>query len=375
MQKERKPNGYWDNYERCYEAAKQCKSHKEFEKKFKGAYCAALRHGWSDDYTWFKPKRKMKNPGYWTEERCYAVALTCKSRGELFKKAGGAYDAARRHGWITNYTWFTEPTNVYINKTDNVYGYFFIEQHAVYIGRTIQPDIRKLQHNSSGTVYEFAVTNNTQIPEMTILVSGLTLAEGLEKEDYYCKKYRDNGWIVLNKAKTGSKSGSLGTIGGGKWGTYNTVYKEAQKYSSRTEFATKCHAAYAIALKNGWLVDFTWFIKHYQPMGYWDVYDNVYNEALKYKTRTEFKKNAGSAFQSALRHKWLDNFTWFINGKVNNSYTSKSVKQLTLHGELVKIYPSLHEITRQTGYSFKNISSCCSGRRKTSYGYRWEYVN
>ena len=50
------------------------------------------------------------------------------------------------------------------------------------------------------------------------------------------------------------------------------------------------------------------------------------------------------------------------------------VVQLTLEGELVKIYGSEGEAKR-SGFSQGNIWSCCRGDRKTHKGYRWMYLS
>lgn len=39
------------------------------------------------------------------------------------------------------------------------------------------------------------------------------------------------------------------------------------------------------------------------------------------------------------------------------------------------IYPSLHEVERQLGFSNEYICNCCNGKFKTAYGYHWQYVN
>jgi hypothetical protein len=79
----------------------------------------------------------------------------------------------------------------------------------------------------------------------------------LDREDFYRNKYQEEGWNVLNIAKTGKKSGSIGSLGSGKW-NYNSCYKEAQKYHTLKDFRKKSPTAYIAALKNGWKNEYTW---------------------------------------------------------------------------------------------------------------------
>lgn len=53
---------------------------------------------------------------------------------------------------------------------------------------------------------------------------------------------------------------------------------------------------------------------------------------------------------------------------------SKSVGQYTLHGELIKIWPSTMEVKRQAGFSYSHVSEVANGKRKTAYGFIWKYI-
>lgn len=52
---------------------------------------------------------------------------------------------------------------------------------------------------------------------------------------------------------------------------------------------------------------------------------------------------------------------------------SKPVYQYTKDGTLVRSYPSIMEVERQTGYYRGPICNCCNGKNKTAYGYVWSY--
>lgn len=54
--------------------------------------------------------------------------------------------------------------------------------------------------------------------------------------------------------------------------------------------------------------------------------------------------------------------------------TTKKVRQYNLKNKLIKEWNSLTEAARYYDISYTNISSCCNGKRKTSAGFRWEFV-
>lgn len=63
-------------------------------------------------------------------------------------------------------------------------------------------------------------------------------------------------------------------------------------------------------------------------------------------------------------------------GKIGKlSPNHKPILQFTLDGEFIKKWDGAREIEREIGYYNNNISMCCSGKRKTAYGYIWRYYD
>ena len=58
--------------------------------------------------------------------------------------------------------------------------------------------------------------------------------------------------------------------------------------------------------------------------------------------------------------------------KTTNGKCSKKVLQFSKSGEFIREWPSVMECSRN-GYDFRNVSACCLGKRKTAYGFCWEY--
>lgn len=82
--------------------------------------------------------------------------------------------------------------------------------------------------------------------------------------------------------------------------------KEALKYDSRNKFQKNSAGAYLKAQRKGWLNDICGHMTELKkPNGYWTK-EKCKEEALKYQTKTEFRKNSPSAYKSAVILKIID---------------------------------------------------------------------
>ena len=72
----------------------------------------------------------------------------------------------------------------------------------------------------------------------------------------------------------------------------------------------------------------------------------------------------------------------WVTAKENSNYgtrnermaktKSKRVLQLSLSGDLIKVWESVNECGRN-GFNQSSVCQCCTGKRKTHKGFRWEY--
>lgn len=63
--------------------------------------------------------------------------------------------------------------------------------------------------------------------------------------------------------------------------------------------------------------------------------------------------------------------------RVNHPALSRRVLQYDLKGNLIREWPSVKEVHRQTGWNFSNIANCCRQlpHHKTVYGFVWRYAD
>jgi len=307
--------GFWQNYDNCYNVAKQCVTASEFERKFPQAYKVARTKKWNKDYVWFVSGSDLagQKRAKWTYDKCAEESKKYKTRSEFQKGMVGAYNKALKKGWIDDYVWLASGLDIY-GKADCVYKYEFKQYNTVYVGRTINRGDRNYAHifnKYKDSVAKFAFEHDVPVPEMEILAENIGIEEGQFLEDYWKNYYIKHGYHVLNKARTGIRKGSIGSIGWGKW-TYKTCYQEAKKYTSRKEFQIKNVGAYTRALQYKWLDDYDWFTQPKTGQVKW-TQERCLEESRKYRYVQDFRKQSLTAYEKARKNGWLSEYTWLLN--------------------------------------------------------------
>ncbi|MDE5855889.1 MAG: GIY-YIG nuclease family protein, partial [Anaeroplasmataceae bacterium] len=306
-----KPSGYW-TVERVFEESKKYQSRSEFKQKSSAAFDKARDNNLLDQMPWLdNPNRKPH--GYWTKERVFEESKKYTYRNQFQKGCSSAYGISKRNKWLDEMTWLRDCKTLDGDTVDCIYAYRFSDQNAIYIGRTIDRKTRDRDHRTktNDAVYIFFTENSLPCPEMEIIEDNLTIAEGSEREGYWVDYYKKEGWIILNRKKTGG----LGAIASGKW-YYESCKVEASKYSSRSEFQKNASGAYSASLKRGWL-------------------DEFFPEKLK---------------------------------------ETRKVDQLDLEENLIQTFLSIKEAIKSIGKGYNNgIVKCCKGKQKTAGGYKWRY--
>lgn len=278
----------------------------------------------------------------WTKEKVFEESKKYKYRSEFRKYANRASVVARNNGWLDEMDWFITKSNPYVDSMHCIYGYFDEENKVAYIGLTIRKTERKLYHSKEGPVYRYFISIDKPIPDPVYIEDGLNYIEAQEKENYYIEFYKKEGYTLLNKAKAGVGSSSLGGMVK-KWTKPKTL-EESKKYSSLTEFARECGPAYTAARRYGWLKDMTWLGRKHRDK--WTL-EEIKEEAKKFGSKSEFRKFRSGAYDAILRNGWMNKIEWPVIKKDTKVKTKPHAKAKS------KINPS--EIFER--YTFKGDPS------------------
>lgn len=250
--------GKW-NYKACLEEAKKFDNLKDFRIKATGAYNISIKKGWIKDFTWLKHSRP--EIGYYTYEKCMEIADGYDNMAMFRKEQSGAYNSAKKHGWLSEYVWLVKQFK-WTKET-------LLEEAKKYKTRS------EFAREKPGA-YEYAQKHSL-----------------LDKCTWFDDVKKPNGY----------------------W-TFERCQDESKKYEYRGDYRKGSNGSYKVALKNGWIDGFTWLKKKVTYSRRIWTEEKCRNEALKYKSVSEFKKGNKSAYKAATRYKWLKEYRW-LKGDAN----------------------------------------------------------
>lgn len=65
----------------------------------------------------------------------------------------------------------------------------------------------------------------------------------------------------------------------------------------------------------------------------------------------------------------------YVPSRKNKSHKGIKVLQLSLDGTPIYMHEDIASIKRCLNYNNTSVYECCTGKRKTAYGYRWQFAN
>jgi predicted GIY-YIG superfamily endonuclease len=137
----------------------------------------------------------------------------------------------------------------------------------------------------------------------------LDLEEAQKEENRIKTKYIKSGWNILNRAKTGKGSGSLGSARI-IW-TDTKIAECASLCKTPGEFKLKFPSAYRrVIMQKKELIPriYRHMSQGKKPNGYWLIKENCRNAAAKFKKRSHFKEKYARAYHVSRENGWLKEF-------------------------------------------------------------------
>jgi len=286
--------------EKCIEEGLKYTDRSDFRKYSYVAYTVCVRDHLLD-IVCAHMNSKRKPMYYWTKETCQVEALKYSDRTSFSKSKVGAYLAACKNGWIDEIC--VHMISGGTNKKRCIYAYEFPDNH-VYVGLTYNINKRKRNRakDASDSVTEYILKTGLE-PIFKILTDFMSNEDAIVKEGEFLEKYINDGWVKLNKRKTGGIGGN--TV---KW-TYDKCKEEALKYDNRRIFLKNNCSCLSTIYKNKWENDLLSHMKYNTvPNGYWN-YDRCVEAANLCETKMEFRANFPGAYVASKVKGWYTEIT------------------------------------------------------------------
>jgi hypothetical protein len=251
-----------------------------------------------------------KPDGYWTYNNCAIEALKFLTKKEFKEKSPSANTIAYKNGWMKT---ISTHMILYGSKYKRcVYSYEFIEDKCVYIGITHNIIERQNGRDCRNTDQVTKHIKKTgYVPIRKQLTDYINVEKASKLEGEYVEKYKNDGWNILNVAKTGGIGGTTLI-----W-TKERCIEAAKKCKTRSEFQKKYRGAYSSSLKNDWHNEINLILKLNKGPKIKHTKELCKEKALSCRTRKEFKKNFIHEFSAAYKNGWLDDICkHMINGRI-----------------------------------------------------------
>jgi hypothetical protein len=231
--------------EKCHNIAKKYQFRNEFRLNDSKAYYAAQYNKWLDDICSHMKFKKLPNKYWHNYDNCLNEALKYKNKTEFITQSQHVYSIALKNGWIDNICSHMTPIGDRYNKC--IYVYEFEDNH-VYVGLTYNLKVReksRKQDNKDAVILHIKKTGFK--PVLYQLTDYLPVDDAIILEGEFLEKYRNEGWFLLNKRKTGG-IGSTTPV----W-NFNRMKKIILNFKSINEFKLKENDLYKICERSGWL--------------------------------------------------------------------------------------------------------------------------
>jgi predicted GIY-YIG superfamily endonuclease len=297
--------------------AKRYKLRMHFQNDESEAYSLAQQEGWLDRL--FEGHRANGYPPprvhvrHWhNKSNCQAVAALCKTKKEFETRYRGAYKTSLALGWLDEICAHMAPQGN--RKARFVYLIINRQTKTVYCGLSLNPQTRFQQHRLGGLKRVRAlIAAGGKLRVVTD--SPIPAEDAVEMEGALVRKYKEKGWTVLNAIKTGALGCSER-----KW-TKSRLKALARECKTRRDMENRFPGAHGAACKQGVLDEL--FSRHPKrgysmtPHGTWTI-EKAQAIANKCKTRRRMRGRYPSAYGIVKNKGWMDEI---FSGLPNNGYT------------------------------------------------------
>ncbi len=242
---------HWD-YQKVWDIAITCSCVKELKEKNSKAYWAARRNDWVRDYTWFK--RPDGNHATWTKEDAEAESRKYSCRSEFQKGSRGAYKAALREGWLDDFDWLQTP------EKEHLWSYEDCRRESE---KFLTPtEFKRGNPSAYNAAVRNKWLKDFDFPEKQTVWDEESTRREAEKYTSRSGFENGNASAYLSALRNGwldSYTWLVRPVVHNKKWTRETAWPVAQRYLYKKDFELQDKGCYLACMRNGWLKEMDWF--------------------------------------------------------------------------------------------------------------------
>lgn len=314
----------------------------EFAQKEPSAYNSILKRGLADKLLTHM-KRRKKNE--YTYEELVEISSRYDILQDFYSKERGAYKAIKKRGLMKELCGHMRRKGDWCKR--KIYVFTFSDGYA-YIGLSLNPDRRFRQHthDKKSPVYKHIQETGSKY-EYKILTDWLGANIAGEVEDSYIRRYKAEGWKLLNKAKGGGLGWSSIDM------SHEKLKKEVAKYNTFEEFQEYSPYCYYYMFDNGLMDIYCKHLKHSNDYTGQTIKDKL-EVIASCKTRMELNKKSYGVYKWARLNGLLDKYyPKKVPTKRRRSYTDEEkiaiIKKCRNRRELAIKYLAIHNWAKDNG--------------------------
>jgi len=191
--------------EQIHQIALKYEHRKDFQNENKNAYYSAMYNGWLDDVCSHMVYQKLPNRYWHNFENCKNEVLKYPTKIEFVRGSQHVYNIALKNNWIDEICKHMIPIGNMYHRC--IYSYEFPDNH-VYVGLTYNIDVRQRNRDLDLTDTVTMYINKTKLmPVRKQLTDYIPVDDAIRLEGEFLLKYVNDGWIALNRMKTGGIGG------------------------------------------------------------------------------------------------------------------------------------------------------------------------
>ena len=330
--------------------AKRFSRRVEFQRQEKGAYLSAMRKGLLDKICTHMESTSVPSGHWQVMENCRKEAAKYATRSDFMRQSGSAYNSSLSNGWLD------EICQHMVKGADGyhymVYAIINKRLNKAYVGITKQHFEQRMRMHKKGgstTAREITDLSDTIYIPCTDYIFDSTEVKSAEIK--WAQAHAQEGYQILNSSRMYGKIGTKKRIY-----TDEIIAQEASKYTTRSEFKKNSPRHYDAAVTQRILNKVCSHMRSIKRKNHW-TFERCLEFAKTCGSRVEFHSARNGSYTAARKNRWLEEI-YRISGlkSVKDMPWMSSKSRVEVWSKADEYYTAWVENGKCSNFKMKNLT-------------------